>query len=122
MGGHYHTVGAVLEAMQHATEFASLKQLGVDSVGIFGSRPLKVAVSWGNLEAVNLLLAAGASIDAPNEGGDTALHHAIRMGEFNIARRLVQAGADQTARNSEGKLARDLCWHEEWPSLGLASN
>ena len=62
---------------------------------IFGSQPLEIAVTWGEVQAVELLLDAGAAINAKHEGGNTALHHAIRMGNFGIARL-----ADQTRRGS----------------------
>jgi len=122
MASPYQTVGEVLEAIQSVTEFLPGEEpLNVNSVGIFGSHPLKVAVTWGDITAVNLLIAAGAELNAKNEDGDTALHHAIRMGHFHVARRLVELGANQAILNNEGKLARDYCWQEEWPSLGLAS-
>ena len=89
------------------------------SVGMFGSQPLKIVVTWGDVEAVRLLLDAGAPIDAPHEDGDTALHHAIRMGHFGVARLLIARGANQTFQNGEGKLARDYCHNSEWAELGL---
>ncbi|RNF83739.1 ankyrin repeat domain-containing protein [Montanilutibacter psychrotolerans] len=122
MNSSYDSVETVLEAVRGAVEFGSFEHRPtVHSVGAFSSRPLKIAITWGDLSAVNLLLGAGASMDAKNEGGDTALHHAIRMGEFVIARRLVKLGAYQSIANDEGKLARDLCWDNEWDSLGLSS-
>ena len=51
--------------------------------------------------------------------GDTALIHAIRMGEFTVARLLIARGANRDIRNDEGKLARDYCWEGEWKGLGL---
>jgi hypothetical protein len=51
-----------------------------------------------------------------------ALHHAVHMSEFGIAKRLVELGADQTVRNNEGKLARDLCWSGEWEGIGLTAD
>jgi len=118
MESRWKSVDEVLDAMQGG-EFAGDAPPGVNDIGVFGSRPLKVAVSWGDLTAIDLLIEAGASIDEQNENGNTALHHALVMSHFHVARRLVALGADQTTRNNEGKLARDLCWSEEWPGIGL---
>jgi ankyrin repeat protein len=116
----YVSADAVLEDVWRVVEFGSFpNRPTLNSVGIFGSQPLKVAVSWGDPHAVALLLNAGAPIDAQHEGGDTALHHAIRMGHFDVARLLIGRSADQTIRNALGQLARDLCWSGEWASLGL---
>jgi hypothetical protein len=121
--GNYSRVEDVLEAVWNCVEFGLFQQRpGVDSVGIFGSGPLKTVISWGDLSAVELLLGAGADIDARHEAGDTALHHAIRMGKFGIARHLIRAGADQSIVNHEGKRARDLCWDGEWEGLGLSAD
>jgi ankyrin repeat protein len=86
-----------------------------------GSQPLKVAVTWDDVLAVELLLDADAAINGKHEGGDTALHHAIRMGNFGVARLLVRRGADQSIRNDKGELPRELCWSGEWEGLGLIS-
>jgi ankyrin repeat protein len=119
---HYRTADEVLDVVWHVVEFGSFKDRPtVNSVGIFGSQPLKTVVTWDDLNAVGLLLDAGADINAHHEDGDTALHHAIRMGHFNVARLLIHRGADQSRRNHEGKLARDYCSNDEWHGLGLTS-
>jgi hypothetical protein len=112
----------VLDSIWTVVEFGSFQERPkVDSIGIFGSQPLKIAVTWDDVIAVELLLDAGAAINAKNEGGNTALHHAISMGNFGVARLLIRRGADQSIRNEEGKLPRDLCWSGEWEGLGLIS-
>ena len=54
-----------------------------------------------DVRAVELLLDAGAAVNATHEGGDTALHHAVRMGNYRIARLLTGRGADQSIRNNQ---------------------
>ena len=118
----YRNAEDVLDLIWMVVEFGSFPERPtVDSVGIFGSQPLKVAVTWDDLRAVELLLDAGAAINARHEDGDTALHHALRMGHFGLARWLIRRGANQCIRNDEGKLPRDLCWSGEWEGLGLIS-
>jgi ankyrin repeat protein len=116
----YPSVEAVLDAVRSASYFDDqVGQLGVNTRDIFGDRPLHVVITWGDIDAVKLLISAGAQVDAPGEDGNTALHHALSMGHFNIARLLLGCGASQTIRNREGKLARDMCWEGEWDGLGL---
>ncbi len=120
MALRYTTATQVLESVADTVGFGDHpRPLDVTSVGIFGSQPLNVAVTWGDPVAVGLLLDAGAPIDAKHEDGDTALIHAIRMGEFGVARLLISRGANKNIRNDEGKIARDYCWNGEWRDLGL---
>jgi ankyrin repeat protein len=120
MSARYTTVDEVLDDVWGTVGFSSFEQRpALASVDIFGSQPLHTAVTWGDAIAVTLLLDAGAAIDARHEDGETALHHAIRMGHFGVARLLISRGADQAVRDGEGKLARDYCSSIEWPGLGL---
>jgi ankyrin repeat protein len=109
MDRSYTSVDAVLDVVWKVVEFATFAQRPtVHCVGIFGNHPLEIAVTWGNQSAVTLLLDAGADIDAINEEGNTALHHALQMGHFDVARLLIGRRADQSLRNDAGKLPRDL--------------
>jgi len=120
MSQRYRSAEEVLDAVWGTVEFGGFAERpAVSSVGIFGSQPLKTVVTWDDLTPVELLLDAGADINARHEGGDTALHHALRMGHFSVARLLLARGADQTIRNNEGKLPRDYCSSIEWDGLGL---
>ena len=120
MSSRYRNAQEVLADAASAVDFYGRDEpLQLDSVCVFGSQPLKIVVTWDDVDAVTLLLDAGAPIDAQHEDGDTALHHAIRMGHFGVARLLINRGANQSIRNNEGKLARDYCADGEWKGLGL---
>ena len=106
---------AVREA---AVEFWSAPDpLEVNTTGSFGNTPIFTVITWGDLEAVGVLLEAGAEINYSGEHGETPLHHAIQMGQFDIARYLVSRGADTEAINVEGKTPRDCCWEGEWDGI-----
>ena len=66
---------------------------------------------------MQLLGERGARLDERCEGGNTALHHAIQMGEYGIARLLVACGANTELKNTEVKLAGDLCSEGEWEGI-----
>lgn len=65
-----------------------------------GWTPLHHAVSEGHLDMVDVLLAAGADVNAHDERriGNTPLSDNIRACSFEMAKRLIDAGADPTIR------------------------
>ena len=113
------TAEQVLERVREsAVEFWSLPEpLQVNSRGSFGNSPLFTTITWGDLEALEALLGAGADVNFVSEQGETPLHHAISMGEFKIAHRLIESGANCEAEDQHGKKPRDCCWEGEWPGI-----
>ncbi len=114
----YKNVVDVLERVWGVVEFEDCEEAPkVDSVGIFGNTPLKIVISWGDIDAVNLLIEAGADINVLLEDGNTPLHYSILMSEFKIARILVKHGANQEMKNDEGRLPKELCWEGDWEGI-----
>lgn len=61
-----------------------------------------------------LLAAPGSSCTAANSCGHTLLHCAARMGDVEVARFLVEGGADPALTDESGKTAlHDACWSVE---------
>ncbi|WP_445145054.1 ankyrin repeat domain-containing protein [Dyella sp. Tek66A03] len=114
----FQTVDDVLDVVWGIVEFADYQERpSVNSIGIFGSTPLFAPITWGNVNAVRLLLEAGADCNVQRERGETALHHAIRMGKFEIARLLLAHSADPNIKDIEGKRSYDCCWEGEWDGI-----
>ena len=67
-----------------------------------GETPLHYAVKSGNAEAVRLLLASSADVNAESSSGDVPLQSAVINGSVTIADLLLAAGADSELRNSAG--------------------
>ena len=67
-----------------------------------GATAIYVACEFGHVEAVKLLLDAGAPVDQPREDGATPLYKACQDGKLDIVRLLLQQGAqvDQIDSNS----------------------
>ncbi|MEO3784521.1 ankyrin repeat domain-containing protein [Actinocorallia sp. B10E7] len=83
-----------------------------------GELSLVEAARAGKLDRVNTLLAEGAEVDGPDEGGTTALYAASVAGQTEVVRALLEAGADPdrpSLGDSDGlPLCGAACWgHEE---------
>jgi len=90
-----------------------VKEVERDSDLWGNTSPLGVAASQGDKEMVELLLEAGAPINAvtdrPNGGPTTALCNAVWAGHYEIAEVLCNAGAD--CNMTGGKFYRRLLDH-----------
>jgi len=67
--------------------------------------PFREVSNRNPVDAVKLLLAAGADPDAKTPDGDTALHLAAFAGKLDIVRALVEGGADMNVKDAAGKTA-----------------
>ena len=70
--------------------------------------PVHSAAAGRSYRAVALLLEAGASVDARQEGGYVPLHAAAANGDEEIVDLLLDGGADHTARTDDGQSAPGL--------------
>ena len=69
-----------------------------------GRRALNWAAWYNDVPVVELLLAAGAEIDAVNNTGFSPLHHAAEAGSPDAARALIAGGADPDLTNFAGRV------------------
>jgi ankyrin repeat protein len=69
-----------------------------------GFTPLHFAAFFGQADAVAVLLARGAEVDARGTGWmvGTPLHSAVSGGHLDAARRLLEGGADPNERQAQG--------------------
>lgn len=72
------------------------------STGVHGLPSLYFPAVGGHVEISQMLLDAGADVNA-GAGGNTALHGAALSGNVSMARWLLDQGADPKATNFEGK-------------------
>jgi ankyrin repeat protein len=77
----------------------------------FGETALHAAAENGDVTGVQMLLAAGASVDALNEAGATALYLAAEEGHHDVVNALLEAGAKPSTAD-----------HEGWTPLHVASS
>lgn len=69
------------------------------------------------MEALKVLLDAGAKVNVTNNDGQTALMVAAENGKVHNARALILAGADINARNKEGQTALLLAQENDEPAM-----
>jgi hypothetical protein len=97
---------ATVTSAVRAGDMSQLKSLLVDATAAnqpdvqFQVRPLSWAAMHGNLQAVQLLLDAGAEIDGGNADGSTALHRVAYEKRHEEMAALLQARCDPSAQNT----------------------
>ena len=94
---------ADVEDVQRVCELVELGWPGsVEALDVYCSTPLMSASDRGHAGSVKALLAAGADVNAANNGSWTALIWACRHGHLESARLLVAANALVNARSTDG--------------------
>lgn len=58
-----------------------------------GETALHIVSKWGDAEAIDILVSAGADVNKTGEDDNTPLHYAAMLGNFDAAKRLVESGA-----------------------------
>ena len=71
--------------------------------GAFCDTPLHLAAQFGREDLADLLIAAGANVEALNEHDERPLHAAAAYGRAAVVKLLLARGADVNARGPAGK-------------------
>lgn len=93
------------------------RSIGVNEVGYDNDRPLHVAAIWGDVQAIEMLVAAGAEVDARGEFQFTPLRHAVGQGHVAAARRLLELGASPHTRGDWGGTPNELARAKDDPQM-----
>ena len=92
--------------------FKKKKRIDIDVRDDDGFSSLHRAAQLGNAEAVQVLIAHGASVNLPSKTNMTPLYYAVQSGNFECASLLIENGADQSdikdgftdAKTQDGKM------------------
>ncbi len=68
---------------------------------------------WARI-ALTDLCANGSDVNAPQRGGDSVLHGAVRRRDETLVRLAIRKGANAEARDEQGRTARDLATELGW--------
>lgn len=102
---HYAVQGGSLDAVKILLAHRAPKEARDRA----GQTPLMLALANRRLADVAALVAAGASVIATNNSGQTALHVAVGTGgDTNLLAALLAAGADVNARDTTGQTPVEL--------------
>lgn len=106
------TVEEVLSDVAETPEFSQLDEVTPRSRGVNGETPLHWMATLGDSRGIELLIQAGAEVDAVDNNGTTPLHEAVAARQLAAVRALICAGATFDLRNGEGKTPLELALEE----------
>jgi ankyrin repeat protein len=95
----------ILKAVGSTAEFLFGEVTDVHQRGNFGDTPLHIVCSWGDADAVDTLIRAGADVNAKGEQGKTPLFAAVMGRSVAVVERLLNAGADLAIQDEDGNTA-----------------
>jgi len=106
LAGHFRQTAVIDVLLAHGADVNAVSR-NADA-----NAPLHAAAAGGaDTTVMRQLVAAGARVNHRQSGGYTALHEVAAIGNADVARLLLDAGAEADARNTEGRtpgeLARD---------------
>lgn len=79
--------------------------ISINEKDALGDTPLHIVAAWGDAEAVDALVRAGADVNAVGDRGRTPLFCTDRV---EVANLLVAAGADVSHRDDQGMTIKEL--------------
>lgn len=97
------TLDEVLADVAASPGFEGCPEIGANSRSDTGRTPLHWMATLGDVAGIELLLQAGASIDAVDDEGNTALHEATALRQHGVVGFLVARGAQLHLVNAAGQ-------------------
>ena len=101
-------LAAVLKKYSGHPEFLGTPILNPNQVGAFDSTLLHIASEKGELEDIQVLIEAGANVDARGDLGNTPLHAAAMSGQAESVKILLQHGANPALTNELGQSVKEV--------------
>ncbi len=93
-------VKAILERVKQTADFGYVDFADINATNALGDNALHCVIVWGDYEAAKILVAHSINVNQKGEEGFTPLHKACSFGHKEIARLLLQSGADPFARTA----------------------
>ena len=116
------TLQEVLSDFATYIGYDDLDKINVNSLSEQGETPLHWMSVLRDNKGIQLLVEAGANIDASDNRGNTPLHEAIICRHHTTVITLIELGADQNLRNLDGLTPKELALAEEYEPVIAAFN
>jgi ankyrin repeat protein len=116
----YSGLESVLFEINKTVPFMDVNLTGTNQAGLFGDRPLHIAVHWNDLEAVKILLDGGADVNGRGERADTPLHIAACFADAETLKLLLNRGASPDIRNAWDQTPLDIAILSKRPRETIA--
>ena len=94
------TLKELYREISSVADYSEITVTDPNTPGLFGNRPLHIAAVWGDCEAIEILIKAGAEINQKGEHGFTPLLETVAQGNLEAVKVLVKHGA-QAIKNDE---------------------
>jgi ankyrin repeat protein len=94
-----------LRRCESAGGWYDIKIISLNDRNHLGDTPLHTICSWGELEPVKQLIAAGADINAKGDHGSTPLFNAVIGRNAEVVSFLLKSGANPKIKNDWGRTA-----------------
>ncbi|MCK9619035.1 MAG: ankyrin repeat domain-containing protein [Methylobacter sp.] len=98
----------LLKKYQQQVQFEDLELISPNQLGIDQDSPFHMACFRGDIDDVNIMIAAGADLNLYGDIGDTPLHYAVRMQREVVVEALLAAGAVPDLKNDYGDTPLDI--------------
>jgi ankyrin repeat protein len=114
------TLDEVLADVAASPGFEGCTEIGANSRSVSGRTPLHWMATLGDAVGTELLLQAGANIDAVDDEGNTALHEATTSRQQGVVGVLVAHGAQVHLVNAAGQSSLEMAEADGYhPTLTL---
>jgi ankyrin repeat protein len=101
-------LSAVVDKYRNHPQFLGIEIEDPNQPGAVDDTMLHIAAGRGALEDMEVLIEAGANVDALGDLGNTPLHDAALLGQTQAALLLLRRGARTDIRNEFGETAADV--------------
>jgi len=92
---------ALLEEYSRVPEYTGIVLDSVETLSLFGTKPISVAAIRGLVSDLETLISAGANVNERGEHGYSPLHEAVAQGHLEVVKLLIRRGADPSLKNDD---------------------
>lgn len=98
----FDKLAVLFSRLMDLPDFCGIDMVNVNQLSNFGNTPIGVFAVKGDVDAIRVLIEAGADVNHHGDGGYTPLHEAVEQGHAGVVRLLLQNGANPDAVNEDG--------------------